>query len=113
MSSEWRTIGFEYPDDKTAGEVFDRANEQLRDCSVWRTATPELDRWFILAVLGRDCDDAGFDWVGEPFEVSEDQRRWMIERRLVRGMTAVLLEEGSVNETRHYTPENAPHAPGQ
>lgn len=105
----YRAIGYEYPDADTAKEAFDRATAKLKNCSLWRTATPDLSRWFVIGLLSTGCDDQNFEWGGKPFKLAADQIEWMTSRRIARGIKAVITQEGEVHEKNQFEPEEAPH----
>ena len=111
--TKYRVIGFEYPNAEAAEKVFKRATAELTDCSIWRTATPDLSRWFIIGLLTKNTKDQDFDWEGTLYPPSEEQCEWMLRRRLGRGINAVLSAEGTVKETRHYEMASAPRIPGR
>lgn len=106
-------VGHEYLSDDASQEVYERANSTLRECSIWRTVTPEMDRWFILAIFPDPSVAEGFDW-GNSIEVepTPEQKQWMWKRRLDRAAMAFAAGASKLNETTHYEPENAPHIPG-
>lgn len=113
---EWEAVGFEYPSREAASEVFGRAMAELHDCSLWATATEELDRWFIIGLFHKGAEKTleTFNWgEGKSFRPSKAQAHWMAERRLVRGLTAVLTGEETVREHNHYEQADAPRIPGE
>jgi hypothetical protein len=108
----YRAICFEYETADAAKEVIDRAYAELSNLSAWRTATSDLTRWFVMALLTENTDDSSFDWGGKPTPLSDDQVEWMIHRRGERGLRAVVTGEGEVHDFTSYEPGEEPVVPG-
>lgn len=105
-------LAYEYPSADAALEVFERAHATLKDASFYRTATPDLSRWFVLAIIGEE-DARAFDWgEGERRQLTPEQETWLAMRRHGKAVDALLSGETEVSERLHYEPESAPRMPG-